>query len=259
MDEAYVTFLTDILYAVAIGALGYLAAYLAGRLLRRVLPRFLRDSWVGFLANLASLGIILLTIKIVVDQTGWAGAFVVVVTAITGAFAIGSERLAADLVAGLKLLFLNYYEVGQLVTISGKVGFVEKISLSQTILRTRQRDVVTIPNSTAINQIVVNHSQIPGHIVIADVPIAGKHDREKVMDLMSSAAADFPLLMEGNEPVILLAKFGPQTSFYKVGVMVDEDDWKPVTEYRLLYQITSQLEAEGIEVGIPALPHLAGE
>ena len=160
--------------------------------------------------------------------------------------------------AGLKLLFLNYYEVGQLVTISGKVGFVEKITLSQTIIRTRQRDIITIPNSTAINQIVVNHSQIPGHIVIANIPIPGKHDREKVMNLMSAAAAEFPLVMKDNEPVVLLSKFEPQTSFYKVGVMVDEDDWKPVTEYRLLYQITQYLEATGIEVGISAITHFPG-
>jgi hypothetical protein len=67
MDEAYITFLTDIVYAVAIGVIGYLLAFGVSRLLRKFLPRFLNDTWTGFLTNLARLGIIFLTIKIGVD------------------------------------------------------------------------------------------------------------------------------------------------------------------------------------------------
>ena len=97
MPEEIMPVLNDILIAVLIGVAGYVVAWLTGRLFKRVLPRFMNDSWTGFLSNVAMLGIGLLTIKIIVDRTGWAGTFVVVVTAITGAFAIGSERLAADL------------------------------------------------------------------------------------------------------------------------------------------------------------------
>jgi small-conductance mechanosensitive channel len=46
-------------------------------------------------------------VKIILDSTGAAGLVVVLVTAITGAFAIGSERVAADLVAGVTLFVSN--------------------------------------------------------------------------------------------------------------------------------------------------------
>ena len=98
MPESMVTLLTNILIAVAIGAAGYLLAWITARLLKKVLSRLLNLSWSGFLANLAAFGIMILTIKIIVDQTGATGAFVVIVTALTGAFALGSNELAADLV-----------------------------------------------------------------------------------------------------------------------------------------------------------------
>ncbi len=258
MSETYIYFVTDILIAVGIGAAGYLIAFLVSRFLRKILPRFMSDAWASFLANLASLSVILLTIKILVDQTGWAGAFVVVVTAITGAFAIGSERLAADLVAGIKLLFLSYYDVNDLVTIGGYVGTVDKITLTHTIVHTRQRDVVIIPNSTAINQIVVNHSKIPGHIVLATIPIPGKHQRKEAMAVMKEAAGKFDLLMDGFEPICILGEFAPNTTNYTVGVMVDENDWKPITSARLSYLIVEALEAAGFEVGISQWGQLPG-
>jgi len=251
MDETYLPFLTDFMIAIAIGVSGYLIAFLVNRFLRKLLPKFLSDSWTGFIANLASLGIILLMIKIIVDQTGWAGAFVVVITAITGAFAIGSEKLASDLIAGVKLLFLNYYENGDLVTVASNTGTVDKVTLTHTILATRRRDIVIIPNSTAINQIVVNHSKIPGHVVTASIPIPGKHDRKQVMELMKEAATEFPLLMDGFNPVVILGDFAPNVTNYTVGLMVDELDWKPITGARLGLLVVESLEEAGIEVGVP--------
>lgn len=146
MSDALVTFLTNLLIAVAIGGAGYLVILVVGRLLNALLSRFLSKTWAGFLTNVVRLALLIYTVKLIVTFTGAAGAFVVVITALTGAFAIGSERLAADLVAGTKLLILNYYKVGDLVTIAGQMGHVEQITLTNTILATDALDHIIIPN-----------------------------------------------------------------------------------------------------------------
>ena len=121
MSDTLVDLIYNIFLAVAIGAVGYLAAWIAARFIKRFLTKYLSPSWSGFLANMAALGVILLAIKVIVDLTGATGAFVIIITALTGAFAIGSNDVAADLVSGVKLLFLNYYGVGDMVTIAGSI------------------------------------------------------------------------------------------------------------------------------------------
>ena len=249
MSEAVVDLIYNIFLAVAIGAIGYLAAWITARVIKKVLGRYLSASWAGFLANMAALGIILLAIKMIVDLTGATGAFVIIVTALTGAFAIGSNDLAADLVSGVKLLFLNYYGVGDMVTIAGHTGQIEEVTMTNTVLATRQRDHVIIPNSQAIGQIIVNHSKVPGHIVRATIPIPGEHDRDKVMAIMHEAAQAFPARREENDAFVLLDDFGIKTTYYKVGVIVDEENWRPVTTAKLRLAVTKELEANNIPVG----------
>ena len=249
MSESLITLLTNILIAIVIGAVGYLLAWVVARFLKGLLSRFLSLSWSGFLANLAALGIILLAIKIIVDRTGATGAFVVIVTALTGAFAIGSNDLAADLVSGVKLLFLNYYAIGDMVTIAGHTGKIEEITMTNTVLETRRRDQVIIPNSQALGQIIVNHSRVPGHIVSTQIPIIGKHDREQIMMIMRDAAQEYPARMGDLNAVVLLDDFGANTTYYKVGIIVDEADWRPATSARLRLAVTEALESNNIAVG----------
>lgn len=249
MSNSLVELIYNIFLAVVIGAVGYLAAWVTARLVKKLLSRFLSPSWSGFLSNMAALGIVLLAIKIVVDQTGATGAFVIIITALTGAFAIGSNDVAADLVSGVKLLFLNYYGVGDMVTIAGHTGQIEEVTMTNTVLETRRRDHVIIPNSQALGQIIVNHSKVPGHIVRAVIPIPGEHDREKVMAVIKEAAQAFPARREENDAVVLLDDFGIKTSYYKVGVIVDEENWRPATSARLRLAVTKELEVNNIPVG----------
>lgn len=250
MSDALIAFFTNLLIAIAIGIAGYLVIWLVGKFVYTLLTRLLGKTWAGFLTNVLRLGLLIMTLKIIVDQTGAAGAFVVIITALTGAFAIGSERLAADVVAGTNLLFLNYYKVGDLVTIAGKLGHVEQISLTNTILATDSLDRIIIPNSEAINQIITNHSQIPGHRLEVMIPIPGEHDRKRAMQVMADAAATFAPRMVEHEPKILLESFGVNTNFYKVRIVVAESTaWTSSNFAKLRLIVAEALKRDGIPVG----------
>jgi len=250
MSETFVTFLTNLAIAILIGVAGYVVILFVGRLVNALLSRFLSKTWAGFITNVVRLGLLIYTVKLIVDQTGATGAFVVIVTAMTGACAIGSERLAADLVSGTKLLVLNYYKVGDLVTIAGKMGHVEHISLTNTILSTDSLDHIIIPNSTALDQIITNHSQIPGHRLEVVIPIPGEHDRKHVMRIMQDAAITFTPRMMQHEPKILLENFGVNTNFYKVRVIVEESTaWTSTNFAKLRLMVAEALKKEGIPVG----------
>lgn len=250
MTPDMTAFVMEVLVAVGIGVLGCGAAVLGGRLVHKLVARYLDPSWASFAATLVRFAIIFLTLREVVGRTGAAGALVVIITAVTGAMALGSERMAADLVAGLKLFLMRYYKVGQMTTIAGHHGMVESITLTYTAITTGNRDRIIIPNSEAVNKIVVNHSAVPGFRTEVRIPIPGPHDGDTVIEIMRMAAAQFDDRMPDDEPSVILADIGVNTLYYSVRLFVPEWAWGSGTESRVRRLVMDALEQAGIPVGI---------
>ena len=101
----------------------------------------------------------------ILASSGAAGLIVAVITALTAAFGLGSERIASDLVAGVSLFFSQIYNTDDFVTIAGYDGKVVQTSLWLTTLESIHGDRIFIRNSDVVNGTIVNHSVQPGHLI----------------------------------------------------------------------------------------------
>ncbi len=253
LTESILNFLSMAGLAVVIAVVGYVISELVLiRLIRSLLSRIIESTWTDFLAGIVRLGLFLLTGKIIIDLTGTAGALVVIVTAVTGAFAIGSERMASDVVSGVKLMFLRYYKIGEYVTLGEYFGKVIEINMNYTSLLTIDKEKIIIPNAEAIEETLINHSRVPGYRVKVRIPVQGEHDRQQVMNVLSDTAAGFDgrIIEDGFDPIILFSGIGAQTNFYEVWIYVSE--W-PDTVYKsseLRLQLVEALKAQNISVGV---------
>ncbi len=250
------TVLTNIivtgLIAIAMAGAGYVASLLVARMLTPIAQRFLDPGMAGFVVSLARVGVLLFTLKLIVDQTGAAGVLVILVTAFTGAFALGSERIASDIVAGANLFLLRYYKVGDLVTIGAMRGRISAISLTHTSMGNDERDRIIIPNAEILGQTIVNHSSFPGARLSALIPVDGKHERSAAMErLLEIASAFEPRLQGANDaPRVILREVlgsGPQSrSMYEVSVYVPEELYG--ANSMLLFHMNTVLDAEGLRL-----------
>ncbi|NJC97251.1 MAG: hypothetical protein FIB03_13110, partial [Anaerolineae bacterium] len=112
MSDGILEVLRPYLNAILIGFGGFLVAFILSQVVSRVLARSLGPVWSRFIASLLALALGAWTIKLILDSTGAAGLLVVIVTAITGAFAIGSERIAGDLLAGIGIFVGRTFSAG---------------------------------------------------------------------------------------------------------------------------------------------------
>jgi len=214
--------------AISIAIAGYFAAMLAARLARSIVTRFLEPGLAGFVTSIVRTAVLLFTLKLIIDQTGAAGVLVILATAITAAFALGSERIASDVVAGINLFMLRYYRVGDLVTIGSNRGHIINISLTHTSMSNGERDKIIIPNSEVLGQVIVNHAGIPGARLRASIKINGVHNREELMDVMLESAKMFEPQLRGPDdlPTVDLKNInrdgGANLSEYIVQVIVPE-------------------------------------
>lgn len=250
MSEETIQFIINIGIALVIGVVGIALAIIVKRLLNDLLKRFTHATWTIFVADLVQIGIIAVTIYFLLDRTGAAGIIVVIITAATAAFAIGSQRVAGNFIAGFNLLAQNYYRVGDLVTIGGHQGIVTDITLSHTILKNTQRDRVIIPNADALDGVVVNHSQIPGLYIKVSIPVLRDHDRSQAIKIMGDCAAQYSPRMTDVPPDVYLEDFGGETNVYGVRVTVAESDkLGSRAEGKLRLLVAEGLKANGITVG----------
>jgi small conductance mechanosensitive channel len=203
---------------------------LAVRLVKPIAERFLEPSVANFVASLTRAAVLLFTLKLIIDQTGAAGVLVILVTAITGAFALGSERIASDVVAGINLYLLRYYRAGDLVTIGDHHGVILYVSLTHTSLSNSDRDKIIIPNSEVLGQVIVNHTGIPGARLTASIDIIGEHNRDEIMNVLLESARSFEPQLRGprDAPSVRLkgvTRANGLTSTYLVQVIVPETNY----------------------------------
>ncbi len=77
----------------------------------------------------------------------------------SAAFAFASKDVIANFFGGIMVLFNRPFRVGDFVLVKGTEGDVEQIGLYATLIRTLDKRIVYIPNSTFVSSVIENMSE----------------------------------------------------------------------------------------------------
>jgi len=125
--------------------------------------------------------------------------------------AFSSSSIIANAMGGIMILLMKPYKIGDIVRLSDYFGEVAEIKLIYTLIETDKRELITIPNSKIINDVLVNYSK-DQHIVSSDVRIEYKVDRYTVEKHLLKAALAVDLM----KPFVLIMKLDPHAIVYEV-------------------------------------------
>ena len=103
------------------------------------------------------------------------------------AVGLASQSLIKDVINGLFILFEDSLSVGDVATLRGISGVVEKITLRAVVLRDLQGDVHVIPNSTI--DLVTNKTKVFSRYLL-DVGVAYREDVDTVIGILKEVDAD---------------------------------------------------------------------
>lgn len=200
MWEILLPLVRAFLNAILLGLGGTLVTILAARFVTRLFSQWMSPFWSRFIGSLIGLGLAMWTVKIVLDSSGAAGLAVVIITAITGAFALGSSMLASDLVAGVSLFFARPYEVGHMVEVAEMEGKVMQISLFLTILESPEGDKIYIRNSDIVNHTITNYSARPGKFISVIIRLPTNQDLNLAINTLNKALVNFTPKLDDSKP-----------------------------------------------------------
>jgi small conductance mechanosensitive channel len=181
------------------------------------------------------------------------GPLVAVGTVVGVALGFGAQDVVRDFIAGFLIVAEDQFSIGDVVTIAGVTGTVQRIELRVTVLRDLEGRVHYVPNGHI--EVATNYTQEFSKVVI-DVSVAYKEDIEHVLEVLGSELEDFaadpewaPFLTE--DPVILgVNELGDSSVDVRVLFVTTPDDrWTVKREF--LRRIKNRLDAESIEIPFP--------
>ena len=246
-----------VLIALSLVVVGLLLASRVTRIAgERVLPRFGFDA--GASHAFASLGFYALLIVVVLLSLRTVNIPLTAFALLGGALAIGlgfgSQNVVNNFISGIILLAERPIKVGDLIQVEETYGNVERIGLRSTRIRTGSNIHIILPNSTLLENKVINwtHNDARVRIELRVGVIYGSPTRE-VETLILKALQEHTRVLPSPKPFILFADFGDNSldfsAHFWVAVRSLMD--RLMIESELRFRVDELFREAGIVIAFP--------
>lgn len=138
---------------------------------------------------------------------------------------LGSSAVVSNIVAGLTMVYMRSFKVGDRVKIADFVGYVTKTRLQVTHLRTVKNEEIIVPNSKIINNEVINYSSLArelGLILHTEVSIGYQTPWRQVHALLLLAAEQTKGILREPTPFIRQKSLADFYVIYELNVYTDD-------------------------------------
>jgi small conductance mechanosensitive channel len=141
------------------------------------------------LAAIVRYSILILVFIAALSQIGVQTASLFAVLGAAGiAIGLALQGTLSNIAAGLMLLWLRPFHVGDFIEVNGMAGTVREIGLFVCHLETFDGIFLFAPNSTIWNQALRNHTRNTGRLVSIDITVPAKADIDHAREILLAMA-----------------------------------------------------------------------
>ena len=204
-----------------------------------------------FASSLVRYLVIVIGLVAVLEQLGVkATSVIAVLGAASLAIGLALQGALANVAAGVMLLILRPYRIGDRVVINGKEGTVRGLDLFATRLSNPDSLNVFVPNAKAFGDIIVNQTSPVARRAQLDFLIDFDDDVDRALELLVACAAENPQVVDQPAPWAKL------TELKDSGVQITLRAWFSTTDYwdgrfDLTKAVWDRLRAEGFSFPYP--------
>jgi moderate conductance mechanosensitive channel len=256
--------------------LGLLAVYIGVRVSLRVLDRAKviilertddnpdddddgdqrRQTLADVFASVAKISVYIIGGLVALEQIGINTGPLLGSVAILGlAVSFGSQNLVRDVVNGFFILLENQFAVGDVVTINGKTGGIERITIRSTWMRAGTGDLHVIPNGsiTLVSNLTRGWSRSMVH-----VGVGYGSDLAQVEQVMNEVGAtifaeeEWAEIMEEAPAFVGVTELGDSAVTIRMQVKVDAGSQWGVTR-ELTRRLKEAFDEAGIDIPYPQM------
>jgi small conductance mechanosensitive channel len=222
------TYSVSVVGAILILIGGWIVSRLLARWVRGLLMRTRRvdETVVGFFSGFVRYGVMLLVIVMVLGQFGVQTASIITALGAAGlAIGLALQGTLQNIAAGIMLLVLRPFRVGEYIDAGGLSGTVHEIGLFATELRTLDGLYRMAPNSLLWNVPVTNYSRQQERRNDLTIGIGYEDDIEKAQSVMLDLALKDSRVLGNPAPDVFVAELGDSAVSVTLRYWTRSSDW----------------------------------
>ena len=243
----------DVLGALAILIVGSMVAGWARRRVLRVLNRAPRvdETLKPVIASIVRYGILVLVLIAVLAQFGIQTTSIIALLATAGlALGLALQGTLQNIAAGIMLLFLRPFRVGDYIDAEGLSGTIEEIGLFTTHMRTSNGIYLEVPNAKIWNRAILNYSRVEARRLSVVVGISYGDDIDNAQAVLLELMTSDSRVNAEPAPQVLVKELADSS------VNLDLRCWAAAGDYwgllcDLNKAVKQRLDAEGITIPFP--------
>ncbi len=120
----------------------------------------------------------------------------------------GAKDLVSNTLSGIFIAIDKPFVVGDIIEIKGEAGTVVDMGLRTTRIRKFDNRMVTVPNASLANNLLINYTANKLRRVSIEVGINYSSDMEKSIKTFKEALESIGSSAKGKEPQVLISEFG---------------------------------------------------
>ena len=256
LEQVYavlVSYGLNVLGALAIIIIGFMAAGWARRSLERALSRSGRidTTLVRFFGSLLRYAIIAFVIIAALQQFGVQATSLVAVFGAAGlAIGLALQGTLSNVAAGVMLLMFRPFKIGDFITAGGQTGTVKEIGLFTTEMATGDNVKIIVPNGQIWGSAIQNFSGHTTRRVDLMMGIDYGDNIDTAMATINRVIGEESRALKDPESVVAVAELADSSVNIVVRVWVNAADYWGV-RWDITKKLKEQLEADGISIPYP--------
>jgi small conductance mechanosensitive channel len=251
-QNAVMNYGPGVLGCVAVLVLGWMAAKFFAGLLRKGMTKAAVDpTLIGFVGNLAYMGMMALVVITALGQLGVnTTSFAAIIGAAGLAVGFALQGSLGNFAAGVMLIIFRPFKAGDFVEVAGVAGIVEHIQIFATVIRTGDNKEITIPNGSITNGSIVNYSAKPTRRVDMVFGIGYDDDIKEAKRILNEIVAADERILADPEPTIAVSELADSSVNFVVRPWVKSADYWPVL-FDVTEQVKLEFDKQGVSIPFP--------
>lgn len=207
---------------------------LAGFMIIRLFIRFLKrnlykkknvdktlPNFIISLVNIALIGILVIYALVLLGVT--PDSIVTIFSVFSLGVSLALQDTITSLANGIIIVVTKPFVEGEYVSFSGTEGTVVSISMFNTVLKTFDGMMVTIPNSTITSENVKNYSRLPTRRIDILIPVGYGTDISLLHGVIDGVLATQEKILSEPAPQLVLKDYGDSNLNYSLRVWVSTE------------------------------------
>ncbi len=243
----------DVLGALAILIVGLIVAGWARRGVLRALNRVPRvdETLKSVIASIVRYGILVFVLIAVLAQFGVQTTSIIALLGAAGlAIGLALQGTLQNISAGIMLLFLRPFRVGDYIDAEGLSGTVDEIGLFTTHMRTYLGIYLEVPNAKIWNRAILNYSRVTARRLDVVVGISYGDNIDNAQAVLLELMTSDSRVNAEPAPQVLVKELSDSSVNLDLRCWAGADDYWAVL-FDLNKAAKQRLDAEGITIPFP--------